>query len=553
MMLKRFFRLWHTLWHLRLEQLAYRFLYTFLKPGAGCVGPQQRREWTAQPVWPAWMSPCLQPNGEWIFLNERGVLKGSDDWNNGEYSKLWLYNLHYFDDVNASGANERRTSHVDLVDRWIKENPQGHGNGWDPYPVSLRIVNWVKWWSSGLTYVPDPWLNSLANQAHALTKRLEFHILGNHLFANGKALVFAGMFFQGTQAEVWLKKGLQILDREIEEQFLSDGGHFELSPMYHATLLWDVCDLVNLGNIVDLPELNARKQSWRKVIETGLDWMQVMSHPDGEIAFFNDAAIGISPNLSKLRAYVAQLGLASGLVPHPTEAHWPQVRHLPKSGYCRMEMPDHCVALLDVARVGPDYLPGHAHADTLSFELSLFGQRVIVNGGTSCYGLGPERLRERETAAHSTVEVAGKSSSEVWSSFRVARRAHPFDLQVQTDPEYLPVACSHTGYKHLSGRPVHRRAWAMTPRRLLVSDKVTGGQHVAVARYILHPSVVIIVAGTNSWQLNLPSGQRIFVRVLVGRPRLDLSHFAPGFGVVLATQCLAVNLDDGQAKVEWTW
>ncbi|MFB1490650.1 MULTISPECIES: heparinase II/III family protein [unclassified Thiocapsa] len=46
------------------------------------------------------------------------------------------------------------------------------------------------------------------------------------------------------------------------------------------------------------------------------------------------------------------------------------------------------VALLDVAPIGPDYLPGHAHADTLSFELSLFGQRVIVNGGTSRYRIG---------------------------------------------------------------------------------------------------------------------------------------------------------------------
>jgi hypothetical protein len=34
------------------------------------------------------------------------------------------------------------------------------------------------------------------------------------------------------------------------------------------------------------------------------------------------------------------------------------------------------VLILDVAPVGPDYLPGHAHADTLSFELSLFGQRA---------------------------------------------------------------------------------------------------------------------------------------------------------------------------------
>ena len=30
-------------------------------------------------------------------------------------------------------------------------------------------------------------------------------------------------------------------------------------------------------------------------------------------------------------------------------------------------------------RIGPDYLPGHAHADTLNFELSLFDQRWFVD------------------------------------------------------------------------------------------------------------------------------------------------------------------------------
>ena len=42
---------------------------------------------------------------------------------------------------------------------------------------------------------------------------------------------------------------------------------------------------------------------------------------------------------------------------------------------------------MDVALIGPNYQPGHAHADVLSFELSLFGQRLLVNIGTSEYRL----------------------------------------------------------------------------------------------------------------------------------------------------------------------
>ncbi|MEY6432337.1 heparinase II/III-family protein [Thioalkalicoccus limnaeus] len=74
------------------------------------------------------------------------------------------------------------------------------------------------------------------------------------------------------------------------------------------------------------------------------------------------------------------------------------------------------------------------HADTLSFELSLFGQRTIVNGGTSRYGSGPERLAERSTAAHSTVQIDGADSSEVWGGFRVARRARPFRRKADSPP-----------------------------------------------------------------------------------------------------------------------
>ena len=87
--------------------------------------------------------------------------------------------------------------------------------------------------------------------------------------------------------------------------------------------------------------------------------------------------------------------------------------------------------LIDVAKIGPDYLPGHAHADTLSFELSLYGKRLLVNSGISRYGTSLIRQFERSTEAHNTVAIDNKNSSEVWSGFRVARRAYPLDLKIE--------------------------------------------------------------------------------------------------------------------------
>ena len=83
--------------------------------------------------------------------------------------------------------------------------------------------------------------------------------------------------------------------------------------------------------------------------------------------------------------------------------------------------------IFDAAAVGPDYIPGHAHADTLSFELSIGRERVFVNTGTSQYGSNLARHSERRTAAHNTVEVNNADSSEVWSSFRVGNRAKIID------------------------------------------------------------------------------------------------------------------------------
>jgi len=304
---------------------------------------------------------------------------------------------------------------------------------------------------------------------------------------------------------------------------------------------------------------------WREVASRMLDWLVGMTHPDGQIALFNDSAFGIAPDLAALRSYATRLGVGQkskkrftsrveerGIIASKARQSMPAILHFPDSGYIRLESKT-AVAILDVAPIGPDYLPGHAHADTLSFELSVFGQRVVVNSGTSRYGVGPERSRERGTAGHSTVQIAGQNSSEVWHGFRVARRAYPFELQAQTESGRIRVACSHDGYTRLLGKPVHRREWEIEAGSLRVTDTVHGGTHSALARYILHPNVYIIAVGVNTWQLTFPKGQSLSVTVELGYSRIEPASHAPEFGCVLPTQCLTVELIQGHAVTQWVW
>lgn len=477
-------------------------------------------------------------------------------------SQLWLYNLHYFDDLNASDAEARRDWHIEAIAAWVQDNPPAVGVGWAPYPTSLRIVNWIKWVLNGAV-LDSSARNSLAMQARVLSKRLEYHLLGNHLFSNAKALVFAGLFFEGREAEGWLEKGMSILYREIPEQILPDGGQFERSPMYHSLALEDVLDLINICRVFSdgvLPKWQSFVDSWPALAQSMGDWLSAMCHPDGEIAFFNDAATGIAPPPAELARYAEKLISTAGTPLTDSaragriESAPVRVRHLSESGYVRADASE-AALLLDVAPIGPDYLPGHAHADTLSLELSLFRQRVIVNCGTSRYGLGPERDAERGTMAHSTVTVNDENSSEVWAGFRVARRARPMNLRVVQDPDSLEVWCAHDGYKRLAGQPIHRRRWAFQAGLLRVEDRIEGRFKSAVARFHLHPDVACEVEASGfAGIMRLPGGQIVRWVARGGEVRVERSTHCPEFGRRESAQCIAVVFDGtAHTSLELRW
>ena len=540
----------HTVRYLKPSQI-YRRLWFRLafKHVDSSPHPELR---PAEPVWltPAHRRQSLLSGNKFNLLNELGNLCDLG-WNGPERCKLWRYNQHYFDDLNAINAADRIDWHHTLIKSWIIENQPGQGIGWESYPTSLRIVNWVKWLLVGRSLDCD-YLQSLAIQARWLSKQIEWHILGNHLFANAKALVFAGLYFQGPEARKWLAIGLNIITQELSEQVLPDGGNFELSPMYHTIFLEDLLDLINLASVY--PDIIGHEQvnQWRETAINMLGWLKTMCHPDGEISFFNDAAIGVAPSPAEIMAYACRLGIFTNQLIKPL-SHLNIIR-LMHSGYIRLNSMK-AVVLLDVASIGPDYLPGHAHADTLSFELSLFDERVLVNGGTSQYGNGPIRQEERATQAHNTLVIDGKSSSEVWSGFRVARRAYPRDLELEQSDQCIFVSCVHDGYKRLTGKVLHKRSWQISPGKLIIRDRVVGKFKTAVAYYHIHPNIKVAAIDSKKYSLLLQSsGKKISLIVMNGNASIEQGFFSPEFGMRLKGKYLAVRLEsDNDAVVEISW
>jgi uncharacterized heparinase superfamily protein len=539
-------RYWETVRWLKPVQLYGRVWFRLARPKVDQSPAPSRRAQSAALIAPALRRPSLIGARRFRFLNIEAELE-EIGWDGPGQEKLWRYNQHYFEDLTAYDAARRHTWHRDLIADWVEHNSPGHGTGWEPYPLSLRIVNWIKWALAGGT-LTDHHTDSLATQIRYLYKRLERHLLGNHLFVNAKALIFAGLFFESPEAENWRRLGFGVLKTEFDEQILPDGGQFELSPMYHALALEDVLDLVNISRTFQ-SALSAIERSqavkWKEAVTGMRAWLATMSHPDGDISFFNDAAFGIAPHRDELEAYAQRLGLENNDPLAPLT--WPK-----ESGYARLQTED-AVLLCDIGKIGPDYLPGHSHADTLSFELSLFGRRAFVNSGTSVYGMSEERLRQRGTPAHNTVTVAGRNSSDVWSGFRVGARARPIEARVFQDGERLIAVGAHDGYHALPGRPTHKRIWTLRPHSLEVSDEVRPGAHPAEARFYLHPDVRAEQTGPGEGHLVFSNDKRAIWRTKGGQVRIDASTWHPEFGINTPNACLVVPLHDGSSEFELIW
>ena len=471
---------------------------------------------------------------QFTFLNETYSLKNVG-WDDKSISKLWRYNLHYFGYLlqNKNSAYQIEY-HLKLIEKWIDDNPFGKGTGWEPYPTSLRIINWIKWhwFCDGLS---DRAKLSLWNQVRWLANRPEYHLLGNHLFINAKALLFASAFFRLDSNSNYFKESLSILHKELKEQFLEDGAHFELSPMYHSLAMEDLLDLISISNKV--PNNFPSNEILRKY-NKGMSWLETMIYNNGELAHFNDCANGIAPKYLDLEAYAIKLDIAK----EERSSNNRLYIHKESGFVVYKDVKSHLIA--DFGKIGPDYLPGHAHADTLSFELAINGERIVVNSGTSVYGNSDDRHLQRGTGAHSTIQIDMENSSEVWSGFRVARRAVPFNIQVNSSGESnneISFQSSHNGYLRLKNKAIHTRKFNLSNDTWSIEDEISGYSNTVVSRFYLHPEIEV---RKNAIGITFSKNHIDLIEFKYDR-KLDLqlidTFYHDQFGVNKANKCIQVS------------
>ena len=471
----------------------------------------------------AWSAPdqdaAALRAGRFRFLNRDRDVGWPPDWEAPGAPLLWTYNLHYFESLASLDFESGR----ELILDWIARHPLRRGAaGWEPYPTSLRLQAWCGWLygrhrerlqgdaALRARVWPSLWL-----QAEWLGAHVEHHLRANHLFENAAALALCGALFTGP-GERWLRRGLALLDRELREQILADGVHYERSPLYHARLVGVMRQLDASG----APEI-ARRVSNRLLRMRAA--LACLSHPDGEIALLNDSAFGI-----------AEAPASLGAVPEDGSFA------LEEAGYYGARRAGHYL-VCDAGPIGPDYQPGHAHGDLLSFELSLDGQRVVVDAGVHGYDGDALRAWCRSTRAHNTVEIEGVDQCEFWSTFRVARRARPRDVRWSGDADGFELSAWHDGYERLPGRPRHARRFRwQTSGVLEVRDRVTAQRPVrSVSRLHLHPDCVVEETGERSVRVVHPRGAFRVVFEGEGALRVEASTWCPEFGLRRESRALA--------------
>lgn len=407
-------------------------------------------------------------NGQFCFLNLNSKFNG---WDDNTYGPLWTYNLNYMDWIQQSGISPDECAL--WIDRFITDS-QNNKTGFDPYPTSLRSINWIRFFCNNPDYTTRNRLNHLYSQLVLLSKSTDRNIGGNHLLENAFAMIIGASFFNDKKIA---ENGRRLLKREIKRQVLPDGAHFEQSPMYHCIILERILDCINYTTSATASLLfNDIYDCLTNAAKAMIGHLMNIVWDDGTIPLTNDSALGIAPDPKLLLDYAHRLGVDS------------QSINMKECGYRRLRT-GRMNMLADVGNMTASFQPGHSHADTFSYELRIDGNPFIVDTGISTYQKDERRQYERSTEAHNTVVLDGRNSSEVWSGFRVGRRA---EVMIKKDTDSFIEAC-HNGFgrNHL-----HNRIFRSVQDSIEIQDIVTGpGEPVSLIHFA--PDVTVIEYDTS--------------------------------------------------------
>ena len=455
---------------------------------------------------------------------------------------VWQEALNSFGwlvDLRALGGDQARRRARDLVALWIEQESRWSTAAWSPAVIGRRLSAWLGHYEFYAVSAEVPFrqalLASIARQARLLCRLLPAGLAGADAIAAIKGLALAGIACE--EGEPWLAQASRLLARELPRQVQVDGGQAERSPTKHLDVLRDLVDLRSAFHTAGAEPPPALTDA----IEQMAPFLRLLLHGDGALAQFNGGgeADALTAELVLQRASARQRPLLSA----------------PQSGFQRLQS-GRLVVIVDAGQPPGPGLDRAAAAGTLSFEVSLGRERLIVNCGAHA---GDPAWREalRATAAHSTLTLADHNSSELLPNGGLGRRPEAVTCRREEHDGNSWLDLTHDGYRPRYGVVHHRRLFLdATGDDLRGEEKLEGGSAgLAFAlRFHLHPQVQATLAqGGGAALLKLPRGGGWRVRAKGAEISLEPSVYLPAAGPPRRSLQLVLSgqTEAGGTQVQW--
>lgn len=400
------------------------------------------------------------------------------DWNFSSHGKLWTYHLNYFGWLER--LDDAATVLTVMQDFCRRTNATNTGT--EIYPASRRIQHWI---SATLQHGlrDEEILARLYADAWRVARLPEHHLQANHLLQNAFAIFAAAHFFDDRKL---FHRAKNLLLNQLARQVLPDGGHIERSASYTTDLCARLLWCLHLQRHTSRHSDPILQQQMRHAATRMVGWLEAYAFPDGSLAAIGDSSPDMMPPLHALKEAADALGISA-----PKSI-------LRESGY-RKVLGKHWEAVVNVGSPTPAYQPGHSHADALTFCIHAYEKPLVVDAGISTYERTERRAWERSTEAHNTVVVDRRSSSDVWASFRMGKRAR---VQILGEESSIIVA-AHGGCQKPAMR--HERWFdsRSSSRVLRIADALgRRGDFEVVSFLHFHPDVHIVQTGNRRWRAN---------------------------------------------------
>ncbi len=438
-------------------------------------------------------------------------------------------------DLRALGTDAARLQARGLVGEWIAAQALEKLTQ-RPDVAGARITAWLAHYDFFAASADDGFRHALMARlvadARSLSAALPAEEIDGRALTAMKGLVAAAVALP--EQPGFLARAQRLLPQEIGRQILADGTHVERSPARLLAALQDLTEmraLLQAGRAPQPPALTS-------AIERMAPVLRALRHADGGLALFNGTREE-SPAL--VEAVLTEAGRAGRLPASLTEG-----------GFERL-VAGRSLLIVDVGAPAAAGLDRFAHAGTLSFELSVGRDRMIVNCGAAPAASGDWRDATRATAAHSTLTIADTSSSELTPD-GLGRRPQLVELQRQEAAGAHWLEASHDGWRPPFGA-VHRRRLYMAES----GDDIRGEDVVEAStpqpftvRFHLHPGVdASLQQDGEAVLLRLPAGSGWRLRADGARISIEESIYLGGTTPRRCEQVVLTGYQDGAQQVKW--